>query len=64
MDVTVDVRVDGGVDVRKIKPAGKCPAWTWSKKLAQSAFFIFSALGGQNARKIAGKTHMMWAHLN
>ena len=32
-------------------------------KLVQSPFSIFLALGGQNARKIAGKTHMVWAHL-
>ena len=64
MDVTVDVRMDGRMDGRKIKPAGKCPASKYQKKLGQSAFFIFPALSGQNARKIAGKTHMMWAYLN
>ena len=29
----------------------------------QSPFSIFSALGGQNAPRIAGKTHMVWANL-
>ena len=32
-------------------------------KWVQHSFFIFSALSGQNARKLAGKTHMVWAHL-
>ena len=33
------------------------------KKWGPKSIFIFPALGGRNARKIAGKTHMVWAHL-
>ena len=48
----------GSLTVRPRGAAGG-PEMEWF----QSSFSIFSALGGQNAPRIAGKTHMVWAHL-
>ena len=59
MDVTVDVRMDGGT----MKPAGNCRPRRAREKEVQSVIFIFHALGSQNKQKRAGKTHMTWAHL-
>ena len=51
------------MDGRTMKPAGNCRPRKARKKDVQSVVFTFYALGSQNKRIRAGKTHMIWAHL-
>ena len=51
MDVTVDVRVDVRMDGRNIKPAGKCGARKYPKKLGKVQFPSFRRLGAPTRAK-------------